>query len=586
MDPGRGRQGPDLTVPDSGASPVSPHLVRRVGRSLASPLLWHIVTLAIGALFLMYVNRDQWFFGDEWDFLANRSVGIGHGSLFEPHNEHWSTAPMLVYGLLFRVAGISSYAPYAAALVLANIAVVHLMWRVMVRGGVGPWIATAFCAAFIPFGPGAEDLLWAFQIGFVGSVALGLVFLLLGDHEGRFGRRDVAGWGTAVVGLTFSGISVPVIGMAGVAAWLRRGFVAALLTISVPAVVFLAWFVLVGDVGVQAHPSITSDSLRLFPQFVGRGLGAILSWGTGTPLVGLVALALTAVSMMIRYRARRPMPIAAVASAAGALLVIVLLALARAPLGVELAESSRYVYIGAALLLPLSLIGLSDLAGRRVVATLVLVALAVPWGIQNGRALVHKAGLQADRERLIREQMVAAGTVFAGTDLLRDRPEPVYSPDLDIHELGLLLPEFPHGVKPSREAVIRAALALQFSLSAQPEFRSSVRVSDLRPFHASLVVGADGCAEVVPQGPQPRVLIPTVAPSSLEVRPDDAVELEFLLSAGAVRPDYRERFPVVGEEAMFINTAVDESVVGPATLIVRFPGRMTICPVDGAAGNT
>jgi hypothetical protein len=534
----------------------------------------------------MYVNRGQWFFGDEWDFLANRSVGVGDGGIFHPHNEHWSTSPMLVYGLLFRLVGLSSYAPYIAALVLANLAVVHLVWRVMLRGGVGPWIATAFCAAFIPFGPGAEDLLWAFQVGFVGSVALGLAFLLLADHAGRFGRRDVAGWGAGVLGLTFSGISVPLIGMAGLAAWLRRGFLAALMTISVPLAAFLVWFGVVGGVSVQAHSSVTSESLRMFPEFVGRGLGAVLSWGTATPLVGVLALALTAGALVIRHRAGRPMPTEALASAAGGLLVIGLLAVARAPLGVELAESSRYVYIGAALLLPLSLIGISDLAGRRVVATLLVAALAVPWAVHVGRDLVQKADLQAERERLIREQIVAAGTVFADAELLRDRPEPVYSPDLDLSELEKLLPTFPDGVHPSGEALIRAALALQFSLTHEPVFRSSVPVSALRAFHASLTLGPDGCTAAVPQGPQPRLLVPAFASSSLRIRPDDALELEFLMSAAGIRPDYSERFPVGPGESWFINTTVDESIVERATLIVRFPGRITVCPVDASLRDT
>ncbi|MGH2712009.1 MAG: hypothetical protein ACRDH9_12505 [Actinomycetota bacterium] len=585
MDPGRGQERPDLESPPSGADGGRRQRSPRFRLPLGTPLIWHIVSLLVGALFLMYVNRNQWFFGDEWDFLANRSVGVGTGSLFQPHNEHWSTSPMLIYGLLFRLTGLSSYAPYVAALVLANLAVVHLMWRVMLRGGVGPWIATAFCAAFIPFGPGAEDLLWAFQIGFVGSVALGLAFVLLADRDGRFGGRDVAGWGVGVLGLTFSGISVPLIGMAGLAAWLRRGFLAALVTISVPIAAFLAWFALAGSVSVTAHPSITSDSLRLFPQFVGRGLGAVLSWGTGTPLVGVFALALTVGSLVIRHRAGRSMPTAALASAAGGLLVTVLLAVARAPLGVELAESSRYVYIGAALFLPLSLIGVSDLAGRRLVATFLVAAVAVPWAVQNGRELVHKASLQADRERLIREQIVAAGTVFAAAELLRDRPEPVYSPDLDLVELELLLPRLPRGVTPSREALTRAALALQFSLTSEPSFQSSVPVSGLRAFHASLVVGADGCAEASADGSQPRLLVPAFESSSLGVHTTDALELEFLLSAGELRPDYGERFEVGAGETWFINTAMDEMIVGRATLIVRFPSRITICPVDASAAE-
>jgi hypothetical protein len=267
------------------------------------------------------------------------------------------------------------------------------------------------------------------------------------------------------------------------------------------------------------------------------------------------------------------------------LLVIMLLAVARAPLGIELAGSSRYVYIGSALILPLSLIGISDLAGRRVIAILLVAAVAAPWAVLNGRELVQKASLQADRERLIREQIVAAGTVFSGSDLLRDRPEPVYSPDLDLRELDLLLPGFPGGVHPSREALIRAALALQTSVTPVARFHTSVPASRLRAFHTALHPRPDGCTDATPAGANPRFLLPAGTPSSLEVIPSEPLELELLLSEGGIRPDYIERPVIDPSRTWFINTAVDEGIVGRSDLIVRFAGALTICPVDAAAGE-
>ena len=57
----------------------------------------------------------------------------------------------------------------------------------MRRAGVGPWIATAAASVFVLFGPGAEDIIWAFQMGFTGSVAFGLAALILVDHRGPIG---------------------------------------------------------------------------------------------------------------------------------------------------------------------------------------------------------------------------------------------------------------------------------------------------------------------------------------------------------------------------------------------------------------
>jgi hypothetical protein len=528
----------------------------------------------------MYVNRGQWFFGDEWDFFADRSVGVGHEGLFIPHNEHWSTTPVLIYGLLFRLVGLTSYAPYIAFVVVAHLAVVHLMWRVMLRGGVHPWIATAFCAAFIPFGPGADNLLWAFQIGFVGSVALGYAAILIADHPTGGLRRDGAAWGINILGLTFSGISVPLVAASAIAAWLRRGFKAFLITVSVPAGVYLLWLLTEGRRGIGTIAPVSVDSLRVFPEFMRRGVTAALSLGTPTILLGAVPLALTVIAIVLRRRRKQPLPTAALAAAAGEVLLLLTLAIGRAPFGLEAAEATRYIHIAGALLLPLLLVGISDLLGRRAIGVLLAVALAVPWGLYNARLLIQRADLQAERERLIREQIVAAGTLFDPTATLRIRPEPVYTLDLQLAELEQLLPEFPEDVEPSREAILRAALALQFSVGEEPEFETSVPLTAVRAFDASLVAPPDGCAVARPEGAKPRVVIPVGPPGSVALVSAAPFEVEALISGGGIRPDYTGLLELEPGQPLFLNIAIDESITGQAEIIVRFPRRIQLCPVD------
>jgi hypothetical protein len=544
---------------------------------------------------LLYINRDQWFFGDEWDFLADRSITIGREGLFEPHNEHWSTTPMLIYGLLFRLVGLTSYAPYVAVLVAAHLAVVHLVWRVMLRGRVEPWIATVVCAAYIPFGPGSDNLLWAFQIGFVGSVALGLAAILLADHAGGFGRRDAIGWVVSVLGLTFSGIAVPLVAASAVVAWMRRGFRAFLVTASVPAAVYLVWLATAGSEGLSKHPQTglfplsnsvaTAESLPALPQFVGRGLAATLSLGTPTFLVGLALLGLTAAAIGLRWRRGGPFPHAVVGAAAGEVLLLLILAVGRAPLGLEAADATRYVHIGVALLLPLLVIGISDLIGRRVLGVLLIAAVAVPWAVTNGSLLLHRANLQAERERLIREQIVAAGTMFDPSSVIRRRPDPVYTPDLHLGELELLLPRFPSGIVPTREAVMRAALALHFSVTWVPEFDTAVPLSDVRGVEATLIPGPNGCADARPDSPRARLLIPLGPPSSVGLTPTSLVELELLLSAGGIRPDYTGSFELAEGRTLYMNNVIDEGLVGEGDIVVRFQGTLLVCAVDAAAAE-
>jgi hypothetical protein len=544
--------------------------------SPSSPFIWHLVSLAAGAVFLMYVNRAQWFFGDEWDFLADRSITIGNDGLFVPHNEHWSTTPILLYGLLFRLFGLSSYAPYVAVVVIAHLAVVHLMWRVMLRGGCLPWAATVACAAFIPFGPGAENLLWAFQIGFVGSVGFGLAAILLADHDQPFGRRDLAVWGVSILGLTFSGISVPLVGAAALAAWMRRGLRAAMFTAVIPAGAYLVWLFTAGQQGLGAIAPVTSDSLRVFPEFAWLAANSLLSLGTPTFLVGLLPLILAVIALVIRRRRSMTLPYAALAAAIGEVFLLAMLAIGRAPFGLEAAEASRYVHLGAALLLPLLVVGLSDLVRPHVAGVVLLSLLLGAWTLNNGRLLLGAADVEAERERLIHEQFVAAATLVEGPTL-RDRPDPVYSLDLHLPELRELFPTFQDGVTASREGTIRAALALQVSITPEPLNATTMPLSSIAVLDASIRPAAAGCVDVVRRGAVPRLVLPVGTPSSYELTPSFPGHLELMLASGGVRPEYRDGFGVEAGVPVFINLAID--LVPDGSLTVGLPGRVTVCAV-------
>lgn len=107
-----------------------------------------------------------------------------------PHNEHWSVLPILLWRAIFSVAHLTTYWPYLVPLLLAHVAVVHLVWRRCLHEGVNPWLANALALLFALIGAGAEDLAWAFQIGFVGSVMLGLLAIEVAElaPAGRAGR--------------------------------------------------------------------------------------------------------------------------------------------------------------------------------------------------------------------------------------------------------------------------------------------------------------------------------------------------------------------------------------------------------------
>ena len=73
-----------------------------------------VVVLAVGVLastvVLDWHAREMWFFGDEWAFLYHRALSGGDGpGLLAPHNEHWSTIPLILYRVMWQLVGLQHY---------------------------------------------------------------------------------------------------------------------------------------------------------------------------------------------------------------------------------------------------------------------------------------------------------------------------------------------------------------------------------------------------------------------------------------------------------------------------------------------
>src|SRR3984885_4210852 len=71
----------------------------------------HALCLVAGLAVLLHENAHLWFFGDDWEFIVNRGLHHPIHSIWQPHNEHWSTLPILWYRLLFTLFGLH-YFPY------------------------------------------------------------------------------------------------------------------------------------------------------------------------------------------------------------------------------------------------------------------------------------------------------------------------------------------------------------------------------------------------------------------------------------------------------------------------------------------
>src|SRR3954453_22788958 len=146
--------------------------------------VWALAFLTLLALFLLYIKGSgMTFFYDEWGFVVLRhqnTVGV----FLEPHNEHFSLVPVIVYKILFATAGLDHYAPYRIVALVLHLIVATLVF-VWVRRRAGDVLALAAATLLLFLGAGFEDVLWPFQIGFLFALAAGLGGFLLLELDTR-----------------------------------------------------------------------------------------------------------------------------------------------------------------------------------------------------------------------------------------------------------------------------------------------------------------------------------------------------------------------------------------------------------------
>ena len=216
-----------------------------------------MASLAAAFAFWAWLDRGLWFFGDEWNFLVGRGLSYAPTnpqSIWYPHNEHWSTLPVLLWRGLYSVFHLGTYWPYIIPVLLAQVLVMHLAWRVSLRAGADIWVATAAVAVLGFLGAGAEDLAWGFQIGFVGSVLFGLLAFDLLDRRPRPGWRQlVLASVSLVASLMCSTIGDAMVVGAAVLAFARLPWRRALAVLALPIFSYALWFSGVGRLGLSAH---------------------------------------------------------------------------------------------------------------------------------------------------------------------------------------------------------------------------------------------------------------------------------------------------------------------------------------------
>ncbi len=571
---------------------------------LATPI--HYLSLPLGFLFLLFLTRHLWFIGDIFDFFGRMQAACvplipGRGacggmtafSLMLPHNEHWSTIPILITFLLYKLVGLYSYVPYMAVELATHVVATNLLWRWMRRLGADPWVATGLATVFLFLGAGAEDIEWSFQMAWMLSIDLGLIGLYLVDVDGpSTWGRDAGYWALAVAACMCSGIGVCMVFLGASVALLRRGWQAMLRTAAVPGAAYLIWLVWVAT----AAPSLLSTSpatgsqLLQVPLYVGTGLvsaiantfspsglGETLSAGLG----GALAVGLGVWLVRNRGLARGPAALALAAPVVAALFFAIV-GVGRVSLGVAEAGASRYAYLWVLLLLPATAVALTQLVRRWSASRWVVVGLAAALTLNGAAVLTTYADANAVLQTQERGEILGAAHLLAdGAPLAvggEGLVEPMHSSNLTVAALRSMIAagRIPMHTPISATDTIDAALYLQVAVGSTPPAGVP---GDAPRLEGTMVPspppGGASCVELADGSP---LQLTFSTPSWISVRPTVSGKLSIQL---AWQGDSRDltaprAFPVSGDGTAYLHiTAAGSSA------LISLPAAATVCGVEG-----
>jgi hypothetical protein len=470
----------------------------------------HLLSLAVAGAYILKLDRHMWFWFDEWDFIQDRGLSHGLYSLWAPHNEHWVTLPVLAYRALLTVFGMHSYLPFVGLLIAAHLVLTHVLWRMCLRVGARPLIATVLAGLFALLGAGSQNLVWAFQIAFVGAVLFGWLWLWVTDHDGGFGARDMAGWLLGVAALMCSAIGVPMLMVTAIAVGLRRGVRAAAAVVSVPAVVFAVWYLLAGRVAQHTAP-INKATLLQIGTYTWDGIDTALSTAVGFAGAGAV-LAAVLVWALLR-RPAVPRDAIARAGAIGMVLSYAFIAIGRSGLGAAQSDRTRYVYVAIALLLPAAALLLSALFRPAVGPVLVFgllagVVLIVNVSALRTAALSYTATASTDRQQILAAYDLVNGPGFVFTDAptaVYPGPQPSVAGLRQLRRNGWLARSY--------------AVLPRYTLGARVRLQTGLLPAGTAgPATVPATVTRTSGLSVAPAGPGCLALTPTASPASTQLR--------------------------------------------------------------------
>lgn len=357
------------------------------------------------------------FYFDEWDFVLGRQTWDAD-SLFAPHVGHLSVVPVLAYKGMSEAFGIWEYTPFRVLGLAVHGVVVYLVYR-YARPRLGATPALVPALLILALGRGWSDILWPFQVGYVGSLAFGLGAFLALDRDDQVG--DVVACALLTLSLGSSSVAIPIAGGIALELILTRTVRRRATVVVPPLLLYAAWYV-----SYRPQSQIDLSRIEDVPGFV-----TTLALASAGSLVGRGVIVGAGVLLMLAavwFLGKRPrfFPVRAIVLAAIAVALWTLTAFARA--GIESPDASRYLYPGALLIV---LLTVELVRGRRI-------RPPASWGLAVVTALAIASSARAFDDGFVVLSNASALSLgaAAGLDLAGPvappelRPEPNAAPQL------------------------------------------------------------------------------------------------------------------------------------------------------------
>jgi hypothetical protein len=436
----------------------------------------HWGLLLVALVLLVVAGQGQHFFRDDWAYIGGKLDALPLPDRYLlPHNEHWSLLPILAFRTLRATVGVGSYWPYLGLLLLLHLGITHVLWRLMLVTGSKPIVATPVAAVFSVLGAGAEDLVWAFQIGFVGSTLFGVGAVYLAVTGTASWRKTVVIAGLTLASLATSGVGLAyLIVVPLVLEWRRRRYAVAVF--GLPLLVYITWHAEYGS--SLEYPLNASATVPLMVgAFVTIGLASALTgyFGfettslvtylvVGSPILAGIMVACRGLIANRTLAGRTP-----VAMCVGAVAFFGTAGLARGGLGLGWAATSRYVYVAIALLLPVIALVIARVTDQHLWLTRAIVPLAIAIALSNLFQLFAFAAQTRESNNASRSVLVAASDLLSGNGpiFMDQLPEPLLTPDLTATDLrSRYLDTAFAGVSPGQSDRLTASLNLQIQVAS------------------------------------------------------------------------------------------------------------------------